>query len=418
MSRFSPNSLLDGIALPFAMVQYRGDIYVENIAPDIRPAVLSILIVALLVMWALQIFRRHSSAIGVMRHGLPTKKLASASRRAAAALMIATAVALALWIGSSANGRYGLIALTLCGPGIIAACTLLFNSRRVQLIVVSVALAIQGFLLITANPEDAWIALTPEVWKDQEGFSYAANVASALGIETGKDVVVVTPRGQTAMSATWSLFGADTRFIGGAYLVDMFSPDSAPVKRALDLIAGARVRYAVIAAPRSAVDDGVDKPVANERASAGTRLTGADKIRLKALALEPDDTRPCTVLPSRLGIDLAVCPLVQTTRSDAGMRPYEPRVLEVAQDMAIACPRLFGEMLIPGSDRAGGLDVKTHDGKYTLAVTSELDVYAKPRTQWNYVFITSGKNGPIKTQDIQLKCRKFAPPGLQYFSHS
>ena len=426
MSRFSPNSLLDAVTFPFAMVQYRANVYVEAIAPDVRPATFLLLLMCLIVVASLRRFRKRADGQARSIDGLRTEGGTTANRRMAVAVVVATGLALVLWIASSANGRYGLLPITLCAPAIVACAVLLLQSRRAQIVLVGVALAAQTLFLVTGNPDHTWTQLTPDIWSEPNALGYQRNATNVESIESEKDVVVISPRSQTAMSAAWQLFGPRPTYINAAYLVDNYPYGSDPMRRALDAVKKARVIYSVFASP--AVVNPLTKnagEVGNSSAQLGksSRISFGDRARLRVLGAALDESKGCVIMPPRLGAHLVVCSLLPTAPSRVALTDLPAYPLALADRLARACPRLFGEMMNPGTDGDGGIELPVHDGKYYLVVTKAGKIYAKPRNDWNYRLVVDAKGidesagsfKAVRDADLRRHCVRFAPPGTQYF---
>ena len=426
MSRFSPNSLLDAVTLPFAMVQFRSNVYVEAIAPDLRPAIFVVALVCLAMAILLRWLHQKGNGPFSVSTGLRIQAVAKQNTWIAVSILLATALTMALWIASSANGRYGLLPITLCAPAIVAAAILLLRSRRAQLALVGAALAGQVLFFTTANLDHTWTQLTPDIWREPHALAYAPGAAKAAGIELGKDVVVISPRTQTAMSAAWQLFGPEPRYVNAAYLVDTYSYATSPMQRAIDAVAHARVIYAVFATPEVAKLPGGHREATGNsvtKFSSSARVSLGDRARLQVLGAALDESKACIVMPSRMGAHLIICRLIHIAPSTATMSDLPSRPLALAKELAQACPRLFGEMLGAGSDGDGGIEMQVHDGKYSLAITKDDKIYAKPRYEWNYRLVadvkklySSNKTPGVPGQfEIAQRCAEFAPPGTQYF---
>jgi hypothetical protein len=119
--RFIPESVIDALWRPFAMVDPLGMVQEELTAPDLRYAVLVILASVLLVRWLLKRFA-HSSASAV-----PAEPRAAA--RVLAALGSGFATDWVLWLSASGNGRYFLPMASVAGVVIVALIFRLFAAR-------------------------------------------------------------------------------------------------------------------------------------------------------------------------------------------------------------------------------------------------------------------------------------------------
>lgn len=405
MSRFSPNTLIDAVTVPFALVQFRSNVYVETIAPDARPAVFIGLMAVLFVALAIRRIRSTSSND---KKALDSKLNSGAmaelkSRRAALAVMWATMITLFAWIISSANGRYGLLPLGLSGLGVAALSVLLFR-RKTALVIVAAALLIQCVLLWSSDIDDSWSRLTSARWSEASALSYPETTTEQLGLAKDPGVVVVSTRTLTSMSAAWYLFGSAPTYIGGAYIAEAFDADSETRKRARSAIAQARDLYAIFSVEER-----------NERESHRVpRLGQGDLDRLLTLGLIANPMRPCISAPARLGVELVVCPLEKTTLIRAPLKQIDQPARLLARQIEQACPNLFGDMREPMSDGAGGVGTQTQDGKYSIEISKNLKVYGKTRSELNLRLIFDGAP-PFDAKTIIEKCKLFSPAGTQYF---
>src|ERR1700694_489350 len=98
--RFRPQDLVAAAALPFRMVAPDRTLYAELIAPDLRFAALALVAAALPVMVAV---RKRQAGAGAALQPADWRVLGF------------FCVALALWVATSANGRYGMLVLLLAG---------------------------------------------------------------------------------------------------------------------------------------------------------------------------------------------------------------------------------------------------------------------------------------------------------------
>src|SRR6185503_8013704 len=138
--RFAPRDLVSGLALPFRMVALDRDVYSEILAPDLRPAALIVAAAALLLAAA----ARRAPAAAALR-GADLRLLAFLSAGAV------------LWIATSANGRYGLIVLLLCGLALARLLERLLP-RRAARVVLAVLLVVQLGTSLLASPSRWFLA--------------------------------------------------------------------------------------------------------------------------------------------------------------------------------------------------------------------------------------------------------------------
>jgi len=138
--RFSPESWAAALRVPFRMVSLDRSLYSENFAPDIRFAALVAAAAAL-------------PALVAVRRAEPARCLRGSDWR----LFAFFGSSMALWLATSANGRYGLVVLLLAGVCLVRTVERLLpaGAARVALVVV---LAIQVGISILASPPRWFIA--------------------------------------------------------------------------------------------------------------------------------------------------------------------------------------------------------------------------------------------------------------------
>jgi len=139
--RFVPHSIADILALPFRMVLPVPWVYVEFTAPDLRFAAA---VVVLLPLAALAL-RRRSGGIWMSQVQTNDRKL-----------FAFFAASLALWLYSSANGRYGLLVLLLAGVCIARLLMLLLPLKSARNVLLAIAV-LQVSVCIVAAPVRGWI---------------------------------------------------------------------------------------------------------------------------------------------------------------------------------------------------------------------------------------------------------------------
>lgn len=138
--RFTLDGVTAALAFPFRMIALDRSLYSENFAPDLRFAALLVLAVAL-------------AAASAIRKMPPQSALRAADWR----VLGFFAAALALWLLTSANGRYGLVVLLLAG-----VCLARIGERLLPIpsarIVLALLLALQVGMTVIASPSRWFIA--------------------------------------------------------------------------------------------------------------------------------------------------------------------------------------------------------------------------------------------------------------------
>ena len=138
--RFTLDGVSAALAFPFRMIALDRSLYSENFAPDLRFAALLLLAVAL-------------AAAGAMRKLSPPGALRAADWR----VLGFFSVALALWLLTSANGRYGLVVLLLAGVCLARIAERLLHPSPAR-IVLTVLLALQVGMTVLASPARWFVA--------------------------------------------------------------------------------------------------------------------------------------------------------------------------------------------------------------------------------------------------------------------
>jgi len=141
--RFALNDPAALLAFPFRMATLDPSVYSENFAPDLRFAALFAAAAALAV-------RRNVPAPGAFR---------GADRR----VLVFFVLALALWLATSANGRYGLVVLLLAGVCLARAVERLLPPRMAR-VTLAVLLLVQLGTTFVASPPRWFLA---EPWSRQ-----------------------------------------------------------------------------------------------------------------------------------------------------------------------------------------------------------------------------------------------------------
>ena len=135
--RFTPRDLFDALAFPFRMVALDRQLYVETFAPDLR---LGALVLA-------------AAALPVVRRAGATNPLTHADWR----LLAFLGAAWLLWMGSSANARYGLPVLLLAGPALARLAERLLPMRAAR-VALMLLIALQVGMSLVASPTRWFLA--------------------------------------------------------------------------------------------------------------------------------------------------------------------------------------------------------------------------------------------------------------------
>jgi hypothetical protein len=149
--RFVPDNLAEAFLRPLAMATPNGGVYVEMMAPDLRFAFLA---GAMLITF------------------LSTSGRQAARKAAIMPLTLYGAVAFALWLATSGNGRYFIPGLLLAGPLLIGWLYRSNSSRSMKMTLGGLMLAVQGWAVWQTSPWDAW---SQTAWIAPNGFQVAVD---------------------------------------------------------------------------------------------------------------------------------------------------------------------------------------------------------------------------------------------------
>ena len=137
MNRFVPDTLRDALWRPVAMAAPDAGTYIEFMAPDLRFAML------LLLMAATAIF-------ALMR------RRPAAGRSPAWLLIAFTWIAFVPWLATTGNGRYFIAVLLLTGPMCVALIHRMPMTAGFRLAAAAILIGVQGFAVFINNPWGRW----------------------------------------------------------------------------------------------------------------------------------------------------------------------------------------------------------------------------------------------------------------------
>ena len=197
MSRFRPDGLGELLARTFEMADMRGGVYVETIAPDLRPAALAIALAIGLLCWASSRLRTPGADLQ-HQHGRDRVLVAS---------LVAWLAAWVAWLGVSGHGRYALALLVLMGPLLGASLWRLPIRHDWRWLILCIVAAAQLVLLYSASPSNAWSMLRHR-WTGFEPFAsrdrLLAPLAPDLIISTqSQTMTALIANTATAQPARW-----------------------------------------------------------------------------------------------------------------------------------------------------------------------------------------------------------------------
>ncbi|TCO97721.1 uncharacterized protein DUF2029 [Rubrivivax gelatinosus] len=233
LHRFVPQSLEQLLTLPFAMLQHSSYVYVEQVAPDLRPALLVVLGGALLAGRAWRTARP-----------LPDTR-AFAGRVPLAPVVVFFVVSTAAWVATSTNGRYAVPLLLLSGPLLYTLAARLMGERRAAMMCL-VLLVLQAVQITdTGNPRWAprdwaprWLSVEvpPALTRQPRLYvSVSSSSEAYLAAHVHPDSVFVNPVGLLSISNDgpgWGRFvQLREQFDARTTVVFPLPADMPPVKR-------------------------------------------------------------------------------------------------------------------------------------------------------------------------------------------
>ncbi len=143
--RFIADGFLEAVSQPFRMADFHSWIYVEHNAPDLRFAVIAVL----LLLFVLIVIRRTTAATPVQTSGAVGTELSGASRFLLAVFFLSYV----FWQSTSGNGRYALPVLLLAGPVLVILIRRVIGNRRFAVIMCLVIAVVHVFHFSAAgNP--------------------------------------------------------------------------------------------------------------------------------------------------------------------------------------------------------------------------------------------------------------------------
>ncbi|MCY7327677.1 MAG: hypothetical protein LH618_03925, partial [Saprospiraceae bacterium] len=179
--RFKPTSLLDVLIFPFRMAYFHSWIYVENNAPDIRPA--------LLVVFGFALAAKTLIAKAQGNGSLTIKKYPARN-----VVFAFFACSTGLWLWTTGNGRYGLPILMLVGPLLTLAIYKTTANVKHTTILVSLVLVLQLLHAGSAgNPRWTSTDWTPLWFKSNMPSRLKDNPHAYLSLGTTRSNSVVAP---------------------------------------------------------------------------------------------------------------------------------------------------------------------------------------------------------------------------------
>ncbi|MDP3614455.1 MAG: hypothetical protein Q8R98_21640, partial [Rubrivivax sp.] len=236
--RFSPQTALQALTLPLAMLEHKSWIYTEVMAPDLRPLALLLLLALLGFVTARRWLRRRAHHRAEQSQEAPAAAGFQAIQLLATFMLVATAA----WLLTSGNGRYATPLLLLLGPMIFVTARAAVGQRN-ALRICAVLLALQLVHGASAgNPRwsphpwtDRWLPISVPVTLKREAQLFVAlgkSSESYLAAQVHPDSAFINPIGLTQLAeggAGWHRFeDMRSRFEGRTHVLAPVPTDAGP----------------------------------------------------------------------------------------------------------------------------------------------------------------------------------------------
>lgn len=354
--RFKPNSLWDVLVLPFRMADFHSWIYIENNAPDIRPA----LLVFFSFAFATRLLLSRTRAIH------DPQKSSNVGRRIIFAFFI---YSVAFWLWTTGNGRYALPILILLGPLLTWLIFMVMGNAKKAIALASFVLILQVFHAWSAgNPRWAYAEWTPHWFEVAVPPRLKDNPYAYLSMGTARSNSVIAP-----------FFHPQSTYLslmGGTY---SFQPDGPGSKRIRQFISDNENRLRMLIT----IPSGREKPT-SESFNYWDSLLAPWSLKInrsdcefvdmtldqdKALASPASSGIPSQFKSSNDNrIPMLTCALQQGTGENEETRLERRRVTAVFDRIEEFCPLLF-------SPRGWHLTRST-SGWHRTYLQSDIVVYA------------------------------------------
>lgn len=327
--RFLPGSLGELLSLPVRMLELKSWIYVENLAPDLRPAVLLVLLGCMGAAGLAAPFRGRVVGRGLASQSPEVDK---SNRVVFRTIGVFVVVSLVAWIPTSSNGRYATPILMLLSPLIYLAMRRLVSAKG-TLAFCAALLGLQAtHTSYAGNPH--W---GPNAWADEW---LLADVPASL--KTNPHLILNV--GASSESYLAAYVHPDSVVVNPMGLISI--PSNGPGwKRLQSLIDVHRGRIQVVIPAPPEVASEVDKEVflAKRNALVDRLGIGFDPDSCQLLSFnmgQPDTTWPdlgLKNLPRRL-LSCAAARVDQPSKELATARRKAETVMNAIEDR---CPHLF-----------------------------------------------------------------------------
>ncbi len=403
--RFLPESLGDALTRIFEIALPVRQVYIESAAPDLRVAVVVLLLAVVGI--ALPFFSRAAVS------GLANAPTAEPLRRQRLVLLsVFWVAALGVWLATSGNGRYFLAALLLAGPLLAALLFVVLGRSRRAFVYGSLAvLGLQTYQTLEAsdlrwapgNPAGPWLEIEVPAHLRERPYTYVSMSSQS------NSFLAAFVHPQSSFAAVW-----------GQYSIAPGVPSYDRVERLLS----DREREAVIVIP-------IDVRRRDNLPHRPSSLEGVQRA-LRAFRMRVDEDR-CGFIKSsdpfaslywvgdRSEIQphqeydgyIFYCHLVR----DEGLVPEEPpaAVLAALNTVEQSCPRIFAPA-VQATVAVGSRWMRTYANSDTTLYTAGGRVYHIGWRMGEPIF--AGTVEDLAAGKVALDCnQRFAPvelPGMPF----
>lgn len=345
--RFVPAGLSDALWRMFEMAEISSWIYVESIAPDLRPALFVILLVFSLILAVLKFSRiRH-------RYIEASFQFSPQAQEVILFCIVFFMISLLLWFVTSGNGRYGLPLFLMYGV-MIFLLLIIFKIKEGPLkCLLFVLLSLQVFHIQSAgNPR--W---NPMQWSDEwlpvdlpEYFSEKPAVFVSVGTSSESYLVRHMHK--------------DSSFTNPIGLISI--PDKGAMRRKFDALFDGREIYVLFRlrndfSQTAMIDELSKKSGYVKRLGIAVDVESCDKVTVNDFNFQSPLVSSLKAPPSRF---LAVCASKKINAdSDNQFRDY---VSNIINSYALKCPKIFAPH--PGVVEGDGNYWSVMYGKHDLIV--------------------------------------------------
>jgi hypothetical protein len=258
MIRFLPDTWADALLRPLAMAAADAGVYVETRAPDWRFA--AAVLLGAIVLFSLRGWKQRFPPVALLALWL--------------------VVAFVVWLTTSGNGRYFMPGLLIVGPLCIGLAARLPGTRDLRLAVAVGLVAVQGWVVVVADPWGSWGLGT---WDKAPFFPVA------LDEEAVREPATYVTMTGISYSLIAPMFHPESRWVNISSLPDASQPSPDGQRIAALLRESSRIRLVVPSRPDHMTPEG----------QPSSELLAVMNAMLSAQRLRMAEPPRCRLLPSR-----------------------------------------------------------------------------------------------------------------------